>query len=1077
MSPGLPARRATLVTDPSRDLPAICRSGSWFHSALVLIALFVADPSTADTSPPFDLYLGPGYVSGVDAASGSALAAPIPVALGPGYALPVVGGTHAAVGALSFPLRLELMREVFAASHPFILDARLVPPGGVAAPLGLTAAPEGCDGRVRLDWVDTASDETGYVVEWKPTGFPEIYWSRMASTLPANETTFIDRPLLGLGTTYRVRAVRGTAFSAASNESNARSGRSQPGPPGRVDVKRLGDGKGLRIRVWPPGDAATWSPGEQVTIERASSPEFSAGVIAIGPQTPTSVPYEEDIDDPGPGLWHVRAKIVDCNGNLGAETLAPRAVSRRQAPVVLVHGWTAQGDVWKPLWDTELIENGVTRVARISFDCKYGTWFEWAAELRDYVVEKLEPGGDWQDDEGVDLVAHSQGGLASRSYIEEIGLGSPRLLPGQQAVRTLFMLATPNHGAKKAGLARLVNPWIDADCKSYSYAVHHLKEDSPRLLQLNFRSDRVQDSMCDGGPEEVRGKAGVTYYTLAGSSTLGLGVGCTLPGDAARVRCKWDWAKTRASRFPCPDDYVVPVLSVRMRSVPRAQQWIDYEVVPERLAHSSGAGWVTAGDDILGVQSVARFVAKRLRGEDLRSQGAGEAVVASREIPEDDGAAGAVRPTLLASTRRTASSGESHEMPVRVDSVKTLIVFLEWEGAPGSIELEDPTGAIHTVGSAASSALVRVVQDSILASTAFEITDPMPGAWKARVGGPAQSTGTPYVLDWVGEYTPVRLEGWREGEGAVSPGSPVTLRAGLTGSAGLDSISVHVRIRYEGVGGAVEELVPLTPTGPNVVPGRSEFVATWLSPAVDAPASLIFSASYRDSRGRNGERAAEAEIELRHRADLELSDLRGVPLPMLVGQMGELSVMVRNHGTLPADSIAIEFSDRSTSEILGQAYASVLAGDSTVTRLLWTPGTWGDHEIEARLRFSGTEGGLDDDLAVGIVTVAGTGVASTKADSTALVARLSFGLPRPNPFVQDVLFSYQLPGPGLVDLRIHDVRGRCVRRLESGVREQGPAMVVWDGRDDRGVNVASGVYFARLVTPAGVLVRRVVRVR
>ncbi len=258
VSLGLPARQAAAVTDPSRDLPALRRSGSWSYSALLLAALFVADTTMANTSPPFDLYLGPGYTSGVDAGSGSALAAPIPVALGPGYALPVVGGTHAAVGAQAFPLRLELLREVFAASHPFLLDARLLPPGGVAAPLGLTAMAEGCDGRVRLEWVDTASDETGYVVEWKPMGFPEIFWTPMYPILPANQTTYEDRPPLGQATSYRVRAIKGAGSSAYSNVADASARRSNPGAPGKVTVKSLGDGTSLRVRVWPPSDAAVW---------------------------------------------------------------------------------------------------------------------------------------------------------------------------------------------------------------------------------------------------------------------------------------------------------------------------------------------------------------------------------------------------------------------------------------------------------------------------------------------------------------------------------------------------------------------------------------------------------------------------------------------------------------------------------------------------------------------------------------------------------------------------------------------------------------------------------------------------
>jgi flagellar hook assembly protein FlgD len=49
-------------------------------------------------------------------------------------------------------------------------------------------------------------------------------------------------------------------------------------------------------------------------------------------------------------------------------------------------------------------------------------------------------------------------------------------------------------------------------------------------------------------------------------------------------------------------------------------------------------------------------------------------------------------------------------------------------------------------------------------------------------------------------------------------------------------------------------------------------------------------------------------------------------------------------------------------------------------------------------------------------------------------------------------------------LTIYAVDGRKVRTLVEGWREAGRWDAVWDGTDDRGTAVPSGVYYARLVT-------------
>ncbi len=73
----------------------------------------------------------------------------------------------------------------------------------------------------------------------------------------------------------------------------------------------------------------------------------------------------------------------------------------------------------------------------------------------------------------------------------------------------------------------------------------------------------------------------------------------------------------------------------------------------------------------------------------------------------------------------------------------------------------------------------------------------------------------------------------------------------------------------------------------------------------------------------------------------------------------------------------------------------------------------------------------------------------------------------PNPFNPTTTIRYALSIPGRVSLRIYDVNGALVRTLVDDSRKSvGSAQAVWDGRDDRGVPVASGVYFYRIATPS-----------
>ncbi len=68
----------------------------------------------------------------------------------------------------------------------------------------------------------------------------------------------------------------------------------------------------------------------------------------------------------------------------------------------------------------------------------------------------------------------------------------------------------------------------------------------------------------------------------------------------------------------------------------------------------------------------------------------------------------------------------------------------------------------------------------------------------------------------------------------------------------------------------------------------------------------------------------------------------------------------------------------------------------------------------------------------------------------------------PNPFNPSTTIAFTLPVTGTAELTVFDITGRKVRTLMEGTLSPGAHSVVWDGRDDSGVAVSSGVYLSRL---------------
>ncbi len=83
----------------------------------------------------------------------------------------------------------------------------------------------------------------------------------------------------------------------------------------------------------------------------------------------------------------------------------------------------------------------------------------------------------------------------------------------------------------------------------------------------------------------------------------------------------------------------------------------------------------------------------------------------------------------------------------------------------------------------------------------------------------------------------------------------------------------------------------------------------------------------------------------------------------------------------------------------------------------------------------------------------------------------------PNPFNPATTIRFELTQGMPVQLRIFDVSGRVVRVLVDDPMAEGVHAVGWNGRDDAGRLLPSGVYYSKLITPIGSDTRRLLMLK
>jgi hypothetical protein len=125
-----------------------------------------------------------------------------------------------------------------------------------------------------------------------------------------------------------------------------------------------------------------------------------------------------------------------------------------------------------------------------------------------------------------------------------------------------------------------------------------------------------------------------------------------------------------------------------------------------------------------------------------------------------------------------------------------------------------------------------------------------------------------------------------------------------------------------------------------------------------------------------------------------------------------------------------------------------------------------DRDVDGMVIFGGNDGAVRND--VWCITELSSTVTHAGPVLPSLELR-SF----PNPFNPTTTVEYVLPASGHVTMRVYDTNGALVRAIVNETQSQGAHRVIWNGRNDAGVRVASGVYLLRIQSAGHAVTRKI----
>jgi hypothetical protein len=116
-----------------------------------------------------------------------------------------------------------------------------------------------------------------------------------------------------------------------------------------------------------------------------------------------------------------------------------------------------------------------------------------------------------------------------------------------------------------------------------------------------------------------------------------------------------------------------------------------------------------------------------------------------------------------------------------------------------------------------------------------------------------------------------------------------------------------------------------------------------------------------------------------------------------------------------------------------------------------------------------------DIMVTAYVTDQPVGIQDEKSESVPLTFELEQNYP--NPFNPSTIISYQIPQTEMVTLEIYNALGQKVRTLINESKDVGQYQITWNGINDAGNHLSSGIYFYRLHAGKFVKVMKMILLR
>lgn len=94
-----------------------------------------------------------------------------------------------------------------------------------------------------------------------------------------------------------------------------------------------------------------------------------------------------------------------------------------------------------------------------------------------------------------------------------------------------------------------------------------------------------------------------------------------------------------------------------------------------------------------------------------------------------------------------------------------------------------------------------------------------------------------------------------------------------------------------------------------------------------------------------------------------------------------------------------------------------------------------------------------------------------------VIILVTLGNNYPNPFNPRTTISFSLPKESNCIMEVFNIKGQKVKTLLNDKQTKGNHKVVWNGTDDNGKSVSSGMYFYKLTTPERVITNKMIMLK